>query len=960
MKMRLLSFTLATLLILTLVPFTALAGGSCGEGQQWALSDCVLTISGSGTTADYGSDDPAPWSDKSIQSVVICEGVTGIGKNAFYSCSFSEITLPVSLESVGTAAFYGCKNLTSVKLPEGITGLPDRLFSGCTALTEAELPQSVERIGTEAFKGCSGLKSIVIPGSIKKIGTEAFLNCGSLSSALTLPGGLTSIGKNAFLGTNPKSVSYDGTFEQWQSIGGPDAGFASGKVSCLLHVHSFGTWQSDSAYHWRECICGNVQDHALHTEGGSSCTVCGAALGDVLDCGAEDSYSWSLTRSGVLSLSGSYVPDFAAKSGSAPWYGYRGRILSVVIESGVAGIGCNAFEDCTKLRKVKISDTVEDLDLKAFSGCTALCEFEAAGGNTVYSSLDGVLLSADRMRIISYPAAKSGSGYTFPEAVTAIGENAFSGTCLESITVPGSVTKIGEGAFSNCAALKSAALSEGLSVLPSSLFSGCSALEEITIPESVNKLEDAVFSGCSSLKSAVIPEGVTVIPEKAFCGCTALEEITIPKTVTAVKEQAFDGCTALKTVNFLGSEAQWNAVTIYGSNTALTGAETVFDGHVHNYNIKIVVEPSCLTPGRTVLKCSCGSETETGVAAALGHDYSGGSCSRCGAAAPDSGGQQGHVHDFNAAGVTAPTCTAEGYTTYKCSCGETCKKDYVPASHNTELKNAIAPSCLKGGYGGDGICTVCGKTVTAGSVLPALGHDTALRNEKAASCTVSGYSGDLVCTRCGDIIELGHTVAAAGHKFSGGRCEVCSAHDPDAASPVTVPVFDDVAPGTFCYDAVQWAVSAGITKGTGPSTFSPKAACTRYQIVMFMWRAAGCPTVSSAISFADVKTTDIFYEAVRWAVSSGITMGTSTQAFSPYAACTRGQIVTFLYRAAGSPAVSGKIAFADVAPGSFCHDAVVWASGCGITMGTSADAFSPGAACTRGQVVTFLYRAGNP
>lgn len=88
MKKRLLSFTLATLLILTLVPCTALAGGSCGEDLRWALSDGVLTISGSGTMADYGSDDPAPWSDKSIQSVVICEGVTGIGKNAFYSCFF--------------------------------------------------------------------------------------------------------------------------------------------------------------------------------------------------------------------------------------------------------------------------------------------------------------------------------------------------------------------------------------------------------------------------------------------------------------------------------------------------------------------------------------------------------------------------------------------------------------------------------------------------------------------------------------------------------------------------------------------------------------------------------------------------------------------------------------------------------------------------------------------------------
>lgn len=172
-----------------------------------------------------------------------------------------------------------------------------------------------------------------------------------------------------------------------------------------------------------------------------------------------------------------------------------------------------------------------------------------------------------------------------------------------------------------------------------------------------------------------------------------------------------------------------------------------------------------------------------------------------------------------------------------------------------------------------------------------------------------------------------------------------------------MPEFDDVKPGAFYFDAVQWAVENGITNGTGKNTFSPNDVCSRYQIVMFLWRAAGQPEAKAAVSFADVKPGDIFYEAVQWAVERGITKGTSNTSFSPFAPCTRGQIVTFLHRSAGSPKVSGACDFSDVSSGSFCHDAVIWASSEGITKGTRAEHFSPNEGCTRAQVVTFLYRA---
>ena len=335
----------------------------------------------------------------------------------------------------------------------------------------------------------------------------------------------------------------------------------------------------------------------------------------------------------------------------------------------------------------------------------------------------------------------------------------------------------------------------------------------------------------------------------------------------------------------------------------------------------------------------------------LGHSYQGGICVRCGAL-------EDHKHDFKQT-VTAPTCTSEGFTTYTCACGESYKKNYVSAlEHKPELKNEKKAGCLKGGYTGDEVCTVCGKVFKAGSVILALGHSTELRNEKAATCVNGGYTGDLVCVRCGDIIEQGKATAATGHKFFGGKCSVCDAQESGSRS-VEAKSFDDVIPGTFYYDAVMWAVKNNITKGTGASTFSPGDVCTRFQIVTFLWRACGCPTAATAASFSDVSPSDSFYEAVRWAVERGITKGTGGSSFSPYATCTRAQIVTFLYRAAGSPTVSSGIRFFDVAPNAFCRDAVVWATERGITKGTSDTTFSPDAACTRAEVVTLLYRTLN-
>ena len=956
MKKRLLSILLVLLMALTLLPLGALAdeNSKCGESLTWELTAGILTIKGTGDMYDYSSADPAPWSAKNndISEITVSEGVTSIGNNAFHSCNAESVDLQgTSLVSIGKNAFSRCTMLMSIFIPESVQSIGSEAFSLCEGLSMVELPTTLTIIPDGIFTDCALLESITIPDTVTEIGANAFLRC-KVFSLETLPGGIKSIGEAAFGGTIIDKASFDGTLEKWAAIGGDGCGIARDKMDFLEHICDFSGWEYDTQKHWQSCSCGKTQNEGEHTGDGDTCTVCGAALSEALGSGSIDGgLSWSLSRSGALTISGSgKMSDFSSVANAAPWDAQKDKIQSAVIESGVQSISGGAFSGCTALEKVSISDTVAQIDLNAFDGCTALAEFEVAADNKAFSSDGGVLFSGDK-KLLRCPVGKA-ADCTVPSGTVAIAGGAFKDCSkLESLVIPDSVTAIGKSAFENCAALKRITLPKSITKLESLTFSGCAALAEITLPDSIKTLGEKVFSGCAALKSVKIPAEVTVIPTEAFYGCSSLESITIPKNVSHINERAFDGCTALKKVDYLGSDTDWSQVTKETGNNALDNAEKSFTrtDHEHKYT-DTVIPPTCTERGCTVHLCACGDKREDSYTPPLGHSYKGGICVRCGILDPNRDTQ--HEHDFIPT-VTKPTCMTEGFTTYACSCGECYTKDYVSAvGHKTQLQNAKAAGCMTGGYTGDEVCTVCGKVFKQGSVIFALGHDPQPARVKAPTCTESGYTGDLICMRCGDMTQIGKTVAAAGHKFFGGVCSVCGTKGAEA-----VPEFADVKPGAFYFDAVQWAVKNGITNGTGKNTFSPNTVCSRYQIVMFLWRAAGQPEAKAAVSFADVKHGDIFYEAVQWAVERGITKGTSSTSFSPFAPCTRGQIVTFLYRSAGSPAISGTCDFSDVSAGSFCHDAVIWASSEGITKGTSAGRFSPNEGCTRAQVVTFLYRA---
>ena len=191
-------------------------------------------------------------------------------------------------------------------------------------------------------------------------------------------------------------------------------------------------------------------------------------------------------------------------------------------------------------------------------------------------------------------------------------------------------------------------------------------------------------------------------------------------------------------------------------------------------------------------------------------------------------------------------------------------------------------------------------------------------------------------------------------KMPGSKVTVAASFQQIGTEP-EVPVFVDVPADAYYADAVAWAVKNGITDGTSANTFSPDMNCTRGQMVTFLWRANGSPKAATANPFTDVSSGAYYYDAVLWAAEKGITNGTSATTFSPDMVLTRGQTVTFLWRANGSPAASGS-SFGDVAPGAWYANAVAWAAAEDITQGTGGNNFSPNADCTRAQIVTFMHR----
>ena len=372
--------------------------------------------------------------------------------------------------------------------------------------------------------------------------------------------------------------------------------------------------------------------------------------------------------------------------------------------------------------------------------------------------------------------------------------------------------------------------------------------------------------------------------------------------------------------------------------------------HTHNYASK-VVQPTCTAQGYTMHTCSCGNSYKDSYVNALGHSYSGGACTRCGQKDPNYTQTNG-VSYVLSDGVLTVSGSGECTNAWMNNYSPNNVKKIVIGSGITSIGRAAFQGCayVKSVDIANGVTKICRGAFTQCWALESVIIPTSVNTIEMAAfgTTISGSTMDDVYY-CGSAAQWGR-ISIGEHNDSLLKASFHYNYDPNMN-------FTDVAAGSYCYDAVQWAVANGITNGTDATHFSPNAGCTRGQLVTFLWRAAGEPVVSGNVGFVDVAAGSYCYNAVQWAVAKGITKGTDTTHFSPNATCTRGQVVTFMYRAAGEPAVGGSNGFVDVAAGSYCYNAVQWAVANGITKGTDATHFSPNATCTRGQVVTFLYRA---
>ena len=264
-------------------------------------------------------------------------------------------------------------------------------------------------------------------------------------------------------------------------------------------------------------------------------------------------------------------------------------------------------------------------------------------------------------------------------------------------------------------------------------------------------------------------------------------------------------------------------------------------------------------------------------------------------------------------------------------------------------KGGDGVNCDHGDWGVAGFIAATQEEIDAAAAekvmnkIEALGEITSLEQEAAVVAAREAY--EALTEEQKDLV---------GEEFI-AALEAAEAAIEELKKPVENP-FEDVAETEYYFDPVMWAVKEGITAGTSATTFEPEKGCTRAQVVTFLWRAAGEPTVESENPFTDVPATEYYYNAVLWAVSEGITQGTDPGVFSPEDVCTRAQIVTFLYRFAGEPEVESENPFQDVDAVEYYYNPVLWAVNNGITQGTDPGVFSPEDVCTRAQIVTFLYR----
>ena len=762
------------------------------------------------------------------------------------------------------------------------------------------------------------------------------------------------------------------------------------------------------------------------------------------DFGENSCLHWEVST-GVLSgktltISGTgAMPDFDFPNGNlAPWWNYEalgmltsfgnfkleGELKKVVIKDGVTNVSDYALFFLPAATQVTLPESVTSIGRYGIAMCSKL------------------------------------TGMSIPKGVTGIGDFGLAGNGLTAVTLPDGLQSLGRGAFDSCASLTNTTLPAAITAVPGKCFADCTkllnvkyagtvtaigdlafesckALTAAPIPETVTTIDKAAFTGCTALTDVTIPAGVSTIPEDCFRGCTALADIDLPGTVTHVGHNAFTNCAALKDVRCYGaapavepgnSEAhsfEPATVTIH-YNPAMNWTLDA-DGKWQGYTVsdkgacthtdygttERTVPATCGEAGRVDTICSnCGEVVSTRELPPTGaHDWDDGTvttaptettpgvrtrtCTVCGDIREETIPATG-AHDYQFTKNVAPTCTDGGYDLYTCSgCGATERRNLTDAAGHKWDGGTVttAPTETTPGVR-TRTCTVCGDIRE--ETIPATGaHDYQFTKNVAPTCTDGGY--DLyTCSGCG-ATERRNLTDAAGHKWDGGTvttaptettpgvrtftCSGCGQTRTEAipatgASTCTggpscpsYGLHDVAGPGYWAHEGIDYCVRNRLMSGVGAGTFSPDTACTRAQIVKILYNRSGNQTDYSYyyLPFTDVAPGAWYYNAVAWAYYNDVTSGTSATMFSPNAAITRQQLVTFLYRytVKYAPEFTGNAAPISTFPdagsvANWAYAAMSWAVGNGLIKGNAhdngPDYLDPNGSATRAQTATIIMR----
>lgn len=476
---------------------------------------------------------------------------------------------------------------------------------------------------------------------------------------------------------------------------------------------------------------------------------------------------------------------------------------------------------------------------------------------------------------------------------------------------------------------------------------------DVVIPDGVTGIgwrsgTKGAFSGCTNVTSITIPDSVTTIKMNAFHGCTGLTSLTIPGSVTEIGAYAFYGCTGLTSVT-IGNGVTTIPMQAFYDCSSLT--EVTIPASVTSIRSD-AFRNTDLTDvyyggSEAQWKAVSKGSWGTGILPSGIHYNSAGPCD---------------VHSYSIE-TTPATCIAEGVETHTCTiCGKTIQEVIAKTDDHTS-GNAVGNG--RGTHSTK--CTVCGKAISTDDCTYDEGKVTrqptaTSEGEMTYTCTICGDTKVEAVPRLEDerceehtfdkgVVTKQPTVDAEGEMTY--TCTVCGEAKTEIISRLDDPrkKFTDMEAGAFYLNGVAWAVNSGVTTGKTATTFAPNENCTHGQILTFLWRAAGEPESSATTPFA-MNGGEYYYGAAKWAYEKGM-IGAD---FEHGTSCTRADAVNYIWQAAGKGAASYDGRFTDIPVNSPYATAVAWAVANGVTTGATATTFNPGKICNRGEIVTFLYR----